>query len=135
MLWNIVKIYLILGVVVWGAHLASDVYNRTMQSQPTCADGDAPTVTQVPGMDASGLLQIIMWAPSLIQTLRHGIPATEFVRPAECVPKGSIAFRSTRCECQVPVIIQKKLQSFRTLPYWAAPDVTCEAAKPTACGK
>lgn len=135
MIWSLVKFYLILGLVVWAAQLASDVYDRTAQSQPTCAEGDAPVVTQVPGMDASGFLQIIMWAPSLVQTLRHGIPATELVRPTECVPKGSIAFQSARCQCEAPVIIQDKLQSFRTVYYWAAPGVACDAAKPPACGK
>ncbi len=133
MLWTLVKVYLILGLVVWAGQLASDVYDRTAQSGPTCAEGEAATVTQVPGIDASGFLQIVLWAPSLIQSMRHGLPVTEIVRPTECVPKGSIAYRSTRCQCQAPVIFKDQLMSFRTVNYWAAPDVACEAAKPPAC--
>lgn len=135
MLSNLIKAYLILGLVVWAGQLASDVYDRAAQSGPTCAEGDAPTVTQVPGIDASGFFQIVMWAPSLIQSLRHGVPVMEIVRPTECVRKGSIAYRSTRCQCQAPVTFKDQLMSFHTVYYWAAPDVACEAAKPPACSK
>ncbi len=133
MLFKLLGFYLIIGVLIWAAQLASDVYDRTMTSQPTCAEGDAPTVTQVPGVDGSGLLQIGLWGPSLIQTWRHGMALSEIVRPTECTTKGSIKIGSTRCECQAPLIVQGTVRQFHTVRYWAKPDVACEASKPPAC--
>jgi hypothetical protein len=130
---NVIGIYLLIGVALWAVQTGSDIYARTSGKGATCSGGDIPDVHQVLGVDASGFKQIAAWGPSLVQSLRQGIPLGAFVLPQSCAPAGSIAFHSTRCICRAPLTVDGRVMQFMTLHYWVRPGETCAATKPRSC--